>query len=188
MASGEDITEVNAVGRYILITGGTNVDEYKQITAYDTDTKIATVDSAWTSNPDSSSTYLIVTKIHYLTEANPMEFDEEATIPSTGVPSRFAKYNHKLIFDKPFDLSTYGIFIRYFMHIHQVNLTEGNTTRIVRIARNWRNTLTNGIAYKTAESENDALSETFYKKYEEGIQSIMIHDIPYGGEFVGFRM
>ena len=45
---------------YVRIAGGTGVlNEVKQITAYDGTTFIATLDSAWTTPPDSSTQYVI---------------------------------------------------------------------------------------------------------------------------------
>lgn len=43
----------------IKITGGTGSGQEKTITDYVSSTKVATVDSAWTTNPDATSTYTI---------------------------------------------------------------------------------------------------------------------------------
>lgn len=44
-------------GMYITLTGGTGSGQVKRVTAYNGTTKVATVDSAWTTNPSSTSTY-----------------------------------------------------------------------------------------------------------------------------------
>ena len=45
---------------YVRITGGTGVmNEVKQVTSYDGTSFIATVDSAWTTPPDATTTYVI---------------------------------------------------------------------------------------------------------------------------------
>lgn len=44
---------------FVRITGGTGVGQIKRITAYNASTKVATVDSAWATVPDSTSTYSI---------------------------------------------------------------------------------------------------------------------------------
>jgi hypothetical protein len=46
-------------GLYITITGGTGAGQVRIITDYVGSTKVATVDSAWTTAPNSSSTYSI---------------------------------------------------------------------------------------------------------------------------------
>jgi hypothetical protein len=46
-------------GRYITITGGTGSGQRRVITDYVGATKVATVNSAWTTTPDATSTYTI---------------------------------------------------------------------------------------------------------------------------------
>ncbi len=185
LASAEDITQAKAEGKYIIITGGTGVDEFKQITAYDTSTKIATVESAWTANPDSSSTYLIVTKNRPLDRADIREFDDDAGTPEPGIPSEFTVHNQVMIFDRPWDASTYGVFIRFHMHIHQVNLTEGNSTRIVRLLRNLRHVLTVGVAYKALEAEDNSRFQFKKQEFDQGVLALTVKDQPVS-PFEGF--
>lgn len=188
LASDEDATESEVVGKTIIITGGTGENSYGVCTAYSTTTKVATVVSWSSTSPALSSTYLIVNKTIYLDEENVREFDEVGSAPSTGVPSCFAKFNRKIVFDRPFDLSTYGIFIRYFMHLHQVDLSESNTARIVRILRDWRHVITNGLAYKIMELEDNDKYIPTKKSFDEGIQAILVKEIPYGGELTRMRV
>ncbi len=47
------------VGGYVVITGGLGVGQVRVVVAYDGTTKIATVDRAWSINPDATSDYLV---------------------------------------------------------------------------------------------------------------------------------
>ena len=47
-------------GQLIAIVGGTGIGQTRRITAYDGGTKIATVDSNWTTNPASGSKFVIL--------------------------------------------------------------------------------------------------------------------------------
>jgi len=47
------------VGQFIHLTGGTGSGQYNQIIAYVATTKVATVATAWTTNPSSGTTYSI---------------------------------------------------------------------------------------------------------------------------------
>ena len=49
-------------GATITITGGTGSGQTKTITAYDGSTRVATVNSAWTTNPNNTSVYSITIK------------------------------------------------------------------------------------------------------------------------------
>ena len=47
----------------VVITGGTGVGQVRQITGYVGSTKVATVDTAWATNPDNTSTYKVLGRI-----------------------------------------------------------------------------------------------------------------------------
>lgn len=49
----------NIQGRYIFTTGGTGSAQFRQISLYNDTTKVATVTAAWTTTPDSTTTYLV---------------------------------------------------------------------------------------------------------------------------------
>ncbi len=46
-------------GRYLFTTGGTGSGQYRQITAYDDTTKVASITPNWTVNPDATTTAFI---------------------------------------------------------------------------------------------------------------------------------
>lgn len=185
LASDEDITDDVAIGKQILITSGTGVDEIKNITDYVEATKVATIDSAWTATPTSSSTYLIATKRTPLEEVDIAEIEENSP-QAAGKPSQFAKYNRDLVFDRPFDLSTYGLRIRYFLNIHEVDLTEGSTERYTRLLQNWQHVLLEGVIYKIMEYIDDNRQALKKKDYETAKTALLIREIPFGGAFGGF--
>jgi len=53
----------------IRITGGTGIGQEKTIDDYVKSTKVATVNTAWTTNPDATSTYAIQKDIDFLEAA-----------------------------------------------------------------------------------------------------------------------
>lgn len=184
LASTDDGTEANTEGRWVLITSGTGVDEFKQITDFNTTTKVATVESAWTATPTSSSTYLIVDREYQLDEIDLAEMGTSS--PTSGRPTAFAKYNRQLIFDKPWDRATYGIRLRYYMNLHEVNLTTGSTTRITRIYQNWQDVLKQGLLWKCLRAIDDNRYMAEKQIYEQKVEHLIAKEIPYGGAFRGF--
>ena len=187
LASDETITEARILGKFILVTGGTGSAGYKQVTAYNTTTKVATVDSAWTTNPDATSTYLIVERTWDLDEEHDHDLTQNQPA-AIGIPTSFGKYGRQLWFDRAFDKSTYGIAIKYFMNIHQVDRVEGASTIITRLLRNWRKAITYGITLSILESEGDASDDKIERRYERAVQNLLVREIPYGGEFTGFTL
>lgn len=187
LASDDAMTENQAVGSWIYLTAGTGSTQIRQITAYNTTTKVATLDSSWSTNPDNTSTYLIVASTKRLEEDNQLELDDIS--PGTpGIPSYFAKYDRQLVFDRPFNLSTYGVRVRYFMNLNQVDLTEGSTARITRIYRSWQAVLTQGLFWKVLESEGDGQYPVAKKEFEDLLPGLVNRETPYGGEFEGFTL
>lgn len=188
LASSDTMTAARALGKYIYTTGGTGPNQLRQITDYSATTKVATVDSAWTVTPASGTTYLIVERFQVCDEDNDLgEYD--FYLPSAaGRPSFYKKYARQLIFDKPFDLATYGVLTRYYQNLNQVDLTEGASTLMTRILRNWRAVLTEGIYWKTCIAQNDNQEKTAKADYEQLVSALLVKEIPFGGEFVGFTL
>ena len=184
LVSTDTSTEANAEGRWIFLTGGTGADQIRQITALDTSTLIATVDSAWTTTPDSTTTYLIVDNVYQLDEVHISEI-ETAAFQSKGRPTQFAKYNRDIIFEKAFDRSTYGIRARYYMNIHEVDRTEGSSERYTRILQNWQSTLVAGVMWKILEDNDDNRQMAKQKAYEESKAALLVTESPFGGEWTG---
>ena len=57
LAAGASAADSEYVDFYVRITGGTGVGQSQRITGYVGATKVATVASAWTTQPDATSTY-----------------------------------------------------------------------------------------------------------------------------------
>ncbi len=70
LASGASSASGTYVGQVITTTGGTGSGQSKTIIAYDGSTKIAIVDSAWSVNPNNTTTYTIAALTQAQTQAN----------------------------------------------------------------------------------------------------------------------
>lgn len=188
LAASDTMSASRALGKYIFTTGGTGPNQLRQIVLLNATTKVATVDSAWTVNPASGTTYLIVENALVCEEDNDLgEYD--FYLPSAaGRPSFYKKFGRQLIFDKPFDVSTYGVLTRYYKNLNQVDLVEGASTLITRILRNWRAVLTQGVYWKTCATQNDNQEKTAKADYEQLVSALLVKEIPYGGEFTGFTL
>lgn len=51
---------IGVAGGTIILTGGTGAGQQRSITAYNTSTKVASVDPNWETNPDSTTTYQVL--------------------------------------------------------------------------------------------------------------------------------
>jgi hypothetical protein len=191
LAADEDAAEDDVVGKYILITGGTGVNGLRQAVAYNTTTKQATVDRAWDTNPDVTSTYLIAKQI---TELDPDTIDSMGSLganTSIGKPALYARItegvNSRFILDKPSDLATYGLLIRYYANIHKVDLDNAVSTLIDKIYQNWQGVLKQGIYTKALEHNIDSDRHIKAKAdYEQMTTNLLIKEMPIFEEFEGF--
>jgi hypothetical protein len=191
LAADEDAAESEVVGKYILITGGTGENGFRQVTTYSTTTKVATVSVAWATNPSSDSTYRIITSERELDEEGIDEIGPIGNSFSTGLPSAYTKINEGvnryILFDKPPDASTYGILWRYYSNIHLIDTTEGSTI-ITSVYRDWRNALVYGVAWKVAEDEDDTKFTILKQEYEREVDSLIAKELPYSNQFEGFTL
>lgn len=187
LAADDPMSALRAIGRPVFLTGGIGAGQLRMITSFDSVTKVAGVDRAWAISPDVTTTYLIVENTLRLDEENQEEFEE--WIPQqAGTPAYFSKYGQQFIFEKPFDKSTYGIQLRYFKHLMQVDMVEGPGTMISRILRNWQTVLKEGIAWKVMQAQNDQQQIATMQKYEQMVGFLLAKEIAYGGEFTGFTL
>jgi len=184
LAAAEDITEADAIGRYLLMTSGTSKGQYREIISYDTATVTATVHRNFDTGktPVSGDTYLVVHARYPLDEVGIEEIDEltEPTIP--GRPTKFAKHNDRFYYDRPCDKATYGMLLRYYANIHFVDLAEGEGKLITKIYRNWQGVLRLGLQMKAEQSIKASEYRETKQLYDEAVENLIRKEIPYGGE------
>lgn len=89
-ASAVDSTYVNS---FIYITTGTGIGQCKQITAYNGTTKVATVASAWTTQPTSASGYEVAAVGEYLDNGTAQAGGGSTITLRTGASSVDSFYN-----------------------------------------------------------------------------------------------
>lgn len=147
-ASDDDLT-----GKYIIITSGAGVEEYRQILSYDSVTNVAVVDLDWVSMPTSSSTYLICTAYTQLYPSNTeTEFDRIDQPGSLGVPKEASLNGQEFLLYPVPDKSTYGLINRYWADLSKVD--EAGTL-FVQLLREWRSIWIQGVAVKSMQRNDE---------------------------------
>ena len=190
LASDEDVTQATAEGKYILMRSGTSKGQYRQILTYNATTKVAAVANNFDSGktPASGDGYAIIDRYVELEEFSMDELSDYANPTSPGMPVYFAKFNDKFYFDKPLDKSTYGMLLNYYSNLMLIDLAEGEGNLITKIYTNWRGILTTGIKMKTEESIHSTEYKQTKSDYQELLVKLVMKEIPYGGEMVGFTL
>ena len=132
LAATYDEDSETVLGKYVIVTGGTGVDQIKQVTSYNNTSKVATVDSAWSTNPDSSSTYL-VSDFQTRLVLSSKEFDLNLLVNrfSTGRPTHFAMQN-QTAFLHPIPDKIYGLVREYTLGLDRLDQTGTDF-----VGKNW---------------------------------------------------
>lgn len=141
------LSEADVLGKYILITGGTGQEEYRQIVAYNPSTRVATVDVPWGSAPDGGSTFRIITRVKSLYPTNlKYDFEQADNQFIVGEPE-LAVWNGQEILLSPIpDQGTYGLQLRYWVDLSKLDETG---SLFVQLLREWRSVWIQGVAVKS---------------------------------------
>ena len=145
-----NITDADEIiGKFILITGGPGVEEYRQILDYSTGTKIATVELNWIQTPTSASTYLIVTDhIQLFPNDTDSDYDLIRKPTTLGAPYIAAVNSQEYLLYPVPDKSTYGLMARFWVDLSKLDETE---PLFIQLLREWRSTWIQGVAVKTMQ-------------------------------------
>lgn len=186
LESGEDVGQSACEGEWILLTSGTGADAsdpLRQCVSYDTTTLVATVDRAWTTNPDATTTYAIINDFNLLQELSIKEWSQYAGQTASGEPSYFVKIheaeNVRFQFDVPTDEATYGIRVRYYAKLHKVDLSSSLMNAIYY---DWFNVLLAGVYWKALEDADDNRVGNAFLNYQRAKAALIAKEIPFGGE------
>jgi len=99
LATGASAVDDFYNGMCVEILSGSGVGEEKTITDYNGSTKVATVDTAWTTNPDSASVYVVQVDIDNMESAinngnklKRVAFGDIAQTPSSDLMANIRKF------------------------------------------------------------------------------------------------
>jgi hypothetical protein len=184
LAAAEDAAAADVEGNYILMLSGNSALQYREAIDYDEGTQIATMHATWDSGSEAQAgdTYLVVNQQLWLSEINSKELDELNPPTVVSRPTRFSKYNDQIYFNNPFPAGPFGIMLRYFANVQFIDTTEGATTDITRIYRNWQTSIELGLEYLARKDAQDSTWKEIYNVYEEAVGNLIRKEIPYGGE------
>lgn len=146
----EDVTTMQ--GKLIVLTGGTGVDQYRQLTNWTNATRVASADTSWTTNPNSTTTYVVVNDHYRLYEMSKAhDFDYLRSPYGLNKPRRGAMVSETLYLDYAPD-KIYGLLWNYWADLDRLDEVG---TLFVKLLREWRSVWVQGIATYTAQRYDD---------------------------------
>ena len=156
-------------GRWIVITGGTGVDQIRQIVNYDDSTKVVTVDAAWTTNPAVSSTYMIPDLHRKLfDQSKAYHYDYNAAPYDSGMAVSGSMHGREIWLDRAPDRA-YVIWWDYWADIDRIDVTG---TIYLRLIRDYFNIFIEGIAAKVMDRYDEDRAQGQAAKYHSMLEML----------------
>jgi hypothetical protein len=187
-------------GKEIVITGGTGLNQIRQIISYDANTKIATVDQAWATNPSTDSTYMIAESYDKLTEDGVWNRDGVENIRTLGKPHTYYPEGEKasgqtianytggfVVYPTPDDTYTYAVRVRYYVDLTKITLDTTTDITLGVLYRRWRNVFVQGIFVKALQNQDDSRYAAEYGVYDKLLKSVQTRET-YGVDMNDMRM
>jgi hypothetical protein len=184
LASSEDITQVDAEGRFLLMRAGESKGQYRQIMTYNTTTKVAVLDASWNNGkiPAAGDTYAVIDKSYRVNREVPERMLNQTSPRRPGRPCEFSVYERELIFDRPLD-KKYGISLWYYSNPIGLPLSDDTWGRILI---QWMNVFTLGIKYRALQEADDEIFINVQSDYEISMAALLHRERDAGSEFVQF--
>ena len=153
LVSTDSSESAGRIGKEIVLISGTGSGQKRQITGFNTTTKVATVDSAWSTNPNSTTGYLIVTEYHLLRIIDAETFNHVTSRTERERPEFGMIWGNKLYVELVPD-KIYPMWYQYWVNIMQTDTADSNAIH-QDMLRTWRSLFTQGFHVKTLQNEDD---------------------------------
>jgi hypothetical protein len=177
----DDTSTDSIIGRKIAITGGTGVGQIRQAYAINTTTKVVSIDPAWDTTPDDTSTYMIITKEWGGTSRDLWRYDDTTTPTQLGKPYAYAIKGDSddgeiLLYPNPD--ATYVLQVRYYCDLTELDLTS---TSMSTIYKRWRKVFVQGIYARALQDLNNKAWPMAQRDYEREMALTVSREI-YGAD------
>jgi len=189
--SNEEITEDEAQGKMLLITSGDIVGSCSQISAYNTNTKVATVIPDFYSTPSGTEDYMIVDTHYMLSQEHIVRRDEALSPGDKQIPTHYFPIGQGTadsdetgefeLYPTPDDI--YGIQLRYYANLMLVDLSSN---LMATLYRRWRNLFIQGVMMKSLQNDRDARYVNEMTIYNRMLQELKSKEV-YGMDLNNMR-
>jgi hypothetical protein len=165
----EDITEGTITGKEIVITSGTGLNSFSQVTNYEPSTVTASVSPPFATMPVSGDGYMIIDQYTPLTKKPIWDYDKSNYPTMQGLPENFfevggADYGEFYLYPAPYrsDEIPYVIKQRYYANLMTLDLAG---TLMSTLYQRWQALWIQGIYAKALEDMDDSRAQTEKQGY-----------------------
>jgi hypothetical protein len=168
--------ENNVVGREILITSGTAKSSFSQATAFDTGTKVATVNPNFAVVPANLDKYMVIQSYYNLEQAPIFQADRVVDPTRLQRPTHYSPMgdddNGEFIFNTAPD-QEYGMRMRYYADLQKLDLTS---TLLTTLYRRWRSVFVSGVRAKELELRDDDRADSANSTYRQLLNTLILRE------------
>lgn len=167
LVSTDTTDSTSRIGRRLVTLSGTGAGQLRTILGW-TAPQVTSMDSPWTTTPNSTTTYLVADTDVRLT---PLGADELERYSDTTFRDRPAKYR---LIASTFDVfpvpdKIYPLLLRYWVNMVRLDLASAAYQRLLT---DWQAVHIQGIYVKTLLDEQDTLYESQYRIYRDMIAAL----------------
>jgi hypothetical protein len=157
------------IGKYIILTGGTGANQYRQATGYDNSTKVLTPDSNWTTAPSTDTTYKLINDHRVLYDQDKhTDWDHIRTPCAQGIPTKMAIVADEMWTDYAPD-KVYGLIATYWIDLDRLDETG---TVFTKLLREWRSIWIQGVATYVMQRFDDERFSQNYQVYQNMLTAL----------------
>ncbi len=181
LESDEEITEEIAVGKEIIITSGTAVNEISQITSYSESTLIAGVDPDFNTAVVNGDGYLVIDNYRELDKKAIRLLVQETQQTQQGKPLDYYPTSNNADGEfrlRPVPDATYGLRRRYYADL--LALTDTTLTALLYVK--WENIYKQGVYFKRLAELDDDRDRAEEKLYYALLIELLIDETKDQGE------
>lgn len=174
--SGETFAEADIQGKFLIITVGTGLGSGTQITAYNSTTKVASVEPNFQTTPAATDSYIIGNINYPLDESPRWDIDGQGYPMKMEKPTRYAPIGDNddgefLLYPTPDKV--YAAQISYYANLLNIDLAG---TLMATLYDRWRNIWTYGVFVKSLENDNNSKFVEANREYKNMLQSLIMRE------------
>lgn len=149
-------------GKQIVITGGTGVDQIRQLVSWNNTTKVAGIAGTWTTTPDSTSTYAVANYHRKLwEESKPYQHDLQLAPYGLTLPWYGSMVGRNVWLNQAPDRA-YMLWWDYWYDLDRIDHAG---TNFLRFIRDHEDLVIEGVAAKVMDRYDDDRATTQTVKY-----------------------
>lgn len=176
LEAGEDVT----IGDEILVTAGTGVDSFSQITAWSD--PVATVTPNFATAPVNTDTYMIIDNYVELDHIAIRDLSQYSNPTTQGKPIDcylIEDDDYGEIIVRPVPDGTYGLLVKYYVNLMTLDLTD---TLMTLLYRKWFHLFVQYVLYRSYKKQDDTNASGARSDYEVKLRQTIVDEISNLGE------